>query len=238
MDSLQTISCSSCSRQLKVPAQAMGKNVKCPVCQTVFKAQPEESPGLGVPPELDHPVGFKSRPSLDAPPIKDTADEPHDEDADESSRRRPDEDGRSLRRRDEEYDDRSRRRREEGDHDRPRRRRDEDDDDRLRRRRDEDDDDYPRRPRRRGYRDLDPHRATLVLVMAILGFMVCGAFGIAAWIMGSADLKAMEEGSMDREGEGMTRAGYIIGMITTILTLVVVILFFLWFVFILAVIKR
>jgi hypothetical protein len=56
--------------------------------------------------------------------------------------------------------------------------------------------------------------------------------------MGSADLKAMEEGSMDREGEGMTRAGYIIGMITTILTLVVVILFFLWFVFILAVIKR
>jgi hypothetical protein len=74
--------------------------------------------------------------------------------------------------------------------------------------------------------------------MGILGLLVCGVFGIAAWIMGSADLKAMADGTMDPEGEGMTRAGYIIGIITTALTIVAFIFVIVWFVFIFAVIAK
>jgi hypothetical protein len=50
--------------------------------------------------------------------------------------------------------------------------------------------------------------------------MMClplGLFGIVAWIMGKRDLELIRRGVMDRDGEGMTRAGYILGIIGTIL---------------------
>ena len=43
------------------------------------------------------------------------------------------------------------------------------------------------------------------------------AIGIVAWVMGNTDLKAMDAGTMDPEGRGITQAGKIIGMIATIL---------------------
>jgi hypothetical protein len=100
------------------------------------------------------------------------------------------------------------------------RRRYEDDDDF------DDDDDYPRRRRWRD--DLEPHRGTLILVLGILAFVICGLFGIPAWIMGSADLKAMAEGRMDPEGEGMTKAGYILGIVSSVLVILGVVLGGLW----------
>ena len=57
----------------------------------------------------------------------------------------------------------------------------------------------------------------MILIFGILGFLVCGFFGIAAWIMGNNDLKEMAAGTMDPSGRGTTQAGKICGMIATIL---------------------
>ena len=53
----------------------------------------------------------------------------------------------------------------------------------------------------------------MLLVFGILGILCCVIFGILAWVMGSGDLKAMAEGTMDSSGEGLTKAGKILGMI-------------------------
>lgn len=58
-----------------------------------------------------------------------------------------------------------------------------------------------------------PHRGVLVLVFGILGIVSCFPLGIAAWVMGNADLAAMQRGEMDRSGEGMTRAGKVCGIV-------------------------
>jgi hypothetical protein len=57
----------------------------------------------------------------------------------------------------------------------------------------------------------------MILVLGILGLVLCGFLGIAAWVMGSADLKEMDAGQMDPAGRGNTNAGRICGMIATIL---------------------
>ena len=94
---------------------------------------------------------------------------------------------------------------------RSRRSRDDDDDDL--------DDDRPRRRRRSA--DYAPHRGTLILVLGILGLVGCGIFtAIPAWIMGSNDLKEIRAGRMDPEGEQLTNIGKILGMISCILTIV------------------
>jgi hypothetical protein len=64
------------------------------------------------------------------------------------------------------------------------------------------------------------HRGTLILVLGILGLVVCGPLGIAAWVMGSGDLKEMDAGTMDPSGRGATQAGKICGIIATILMIV------------------
>lgn len=60
---------------------------------------------------------------------------------------------------------------------------------------------------------LNPHRGGLILAFGILGWVVCFPFGIAAWIMGNHDLREMDSGRMDRGGEGLTRAGKILGIV-------------------------
>lgn len=67
------------------------------------------------------------------------------------------------------------------------------------------------------YSHLRPHRATLVLIFGILGIVTCFAFGIAAWIMGSGDIRAMDQGQMDPSGREMTNAGKILGIIAVCL---------------------
>ena len=57
----------------------------------------------------------------------------------------------------------------------------------------------------------------MLLVFGILGLVICGFFGIAAWIMGAADLKEMDAGTMDPAGRSLTNAGRICGLIATIL---------------------
>ncbi len=57
------------------------------------------------------------------------------------------------------------------------------------------------------------HRGVMLLIFGILSIICCFIFGILAWVMGNTDLKAMADGQMDRSGEGLTKAGKILGMI-------------------------
>ena len=60
---------------------------------------------------------------------------------------------------------------------------------------------------------LTPHRGVVILVLGILSLLLCFVFGIAAWMMGNADLKQMDAGLMDPEGRGLTQAGKLCGII-------------------------
>ncbi len=66
-----------------------------------------------------------------------------------------------------------------------------------------------------------PGRGTLVLIFGILGIAVCFAFGIAAWVMGKADIREMDAGIMNNSERGITQAGYIIGMVAVIINVLV-----------------
>ncbi|OHE77902.1 MAG: hypothetical protein A2107_05480 [Verrucomicrobia bacterium GWF2_62_7] len=67
---------------------------------------------------------------------------------------------------------------------------------------------------------MKPHRATLILVLGILSLVLCAPLGIAAWIMGNADLKEMDAGTMDPVGRSNTSAGRICGIIGTVLLII------------------
>jgi hypothetical protein len=79
--------------------------------------------------------------------------------------------------------------------------------------------------------NLAPHRGTAVLVLGILGLAVCLICGIIAWVMGKNDLAEMDAGRMDPTGRGLTNAGKICGMISVILTIVVLGIYLLVFLF-------
>jgi hypothetical protein len=70
---------------------------------------------------------------------------------------------------------------------------------------------------------LRPHRATLVLILGIVGVVCCMPAGIVAWVLGHQDLKDIDAGLMDPAGRGMTNAGKILGMISVALTVLVLI---------------
>ena len=61
------------------------------------------------------------------------------------------------------------------------------------------------------------HRGVLVLVLGIVSLVVCQPVGIAAWIMGKADLAEMDAGTMDPTGRQMTNIGMILGIIAVAL---------------------
>ena len=74
---------------------------------------------------------------------------------------------------------------------------------------------------------MKPHRGTLILIFGILSLVICAPLGIAAWVMGSGDMKEMDAGTMDPTGRGTTQAGKICGMIGTILMIIGVVIFIL-----------
>jgi hypothetical protein len=87
------------------------------------------------------------------------------------------------------------------------------------------DDEYDDRPRRRR-RDMVPHRGATVLTLGILSLVICGPIlGPIAWIMGNQDLTEIRAGRMDPEGEGTTNAGRICGMIGTLLSIVIILVY-------------
>jgi hypothetical protein len=75
---------------------------------------------------------------------------------------------------------------------------------------------------------LRPHRGGAVLALGILSlaflvtYLTCcmspsPIFGIIAWIMGSNDLREMDQGIMDPAGRNNTNAGWICGIIATVI---------------------
>lgn len=75
-------------------------------------------------------------------------------------------------------------------------------------------------PPYRRRRDLTEHRGGLILALGILSLGM-GCLGLIlgpiAWSLGNTDLAAMRAGRMDLEGEGLTNAGRICGIVGTVL---------------------
>jgi predicted Zn finger-like uncharacterized protein len=197
------IDCPSCGRKLRVPDDLLGKAVKCPTCEHLFEAP--LAPGQAMPSSVSSPAanpGFSPAParSESAAPLGSEGLAASDQDADlqrcPSCGERNDPNAARCRVCGEELKPA------ESEADRPW---------------------EPTRaiPRRR---DAEPHRGTLILVLGILSIvmvLLCGIvglpLGIAAWVMGRRDLVKMRQNMMDREGEDLTQAGWICGIIGTVL---------------------
>lgn len=68
-------------------------------------------------------------------------------------------------------------------------------------------------------------RGTLILVLGILSITLLGLFtGIPAWIMGKNDLKKIDSGIIANSEKSATKAGMILGIVSTVLYLGMIIL--------------
>ncbi len=61
------------------------------------------------------------------------------------------------------------------------------------------------------------HRGMMIFVFGLLGLLVFWPLGLVAWIMGGADLREMQRGRMNTDGQSLTQAGWILGIISTLL---------------------
>ncbi len=64
-----------------------------------------------------------------------------------------------------------------------------------------------------------------MLVLGILSLVVCGALGPIAWYMGHGELARINAGLVSRADHGMVNAGYICGIIGSLLMLVGIVFF-------------
>ncbi len=76
----------------------------------------------------------------------------------------------------------------------------------------------------KAYAQYEEHRGTMILVFGILGIACCFPFGIAAWVMGNADMQKINAGIMDPKGKGTTNAGKICGIVSVALASIGIIL--------------
>ena len=77
-------------------------------------------------------------------------------------------------------------------------------------------------------RDYDPHRGPLIKTLGLIGLvggmvflgvpLVVGPF---AWVLGSRDLRAIEDGHMDPRGRKQTRLGWQCGIAASVLLILV-----------------
>jgi uncharacterized protein YbaR (Trm112 family) len=94
-------------------------------------------------------------------------------------------------------------------------------------------------------RDAEPHRGSLVLTLGILSivlpFFCCPplglAMGVVGWIMGLSDLRKMRANAMDREGYGTTQAGFVCGIIGTVIGGLMTLLMIAYFIFVIALMR-
>ena len=78
--------------------------------------------------------------------------------------------------------------------------------------------------------EIKPEGATNVLVFGILGWAVCGVFGIVAWVLGNSYLERCRQAGV--EPETIAVVGRILGMVQTIFMGVMVLVFILLIAFI------
>jgi predicted RNA-binding Zn-ribbon protein involved in translation (DUF1610 family) len=192
---LAILDCPSCGRKLRLPEDLLGKRVKCPTCGGEFDATPPADgakPNLSLDDPAAPPAGGPASPVTSAAPG--------------SSPPPPREEGSTR------YCPACGERVPAGSerchycgadltaaHE----------------------DDRPwERPGGPARRDSEPHRGTLILVLGILSLVIgyIGLpMGIMAWVMGQRDLRKMAANEMDPQGKGLTQAGWICGIIGTIL---------------------
>jgi hypothetical protein len=67
-------------------------------------------------------------------------------------------------------------------------------------------------------------QATTILVLGILSLVCCQPLGIAAWVMGNNELRAIDEGRRPPENRGTANAGRICGIVALALSAVLVLL--------------
>ena len=77
---------------------------------------------------------------------------------------------------------------------------------------------------------MKPHRGSVILAFGILGLLVCQLFGLAAWVMADNDLAEMRRGYMDPSGRDLTKTGRILGMVSTAVLAISLLLMILIFV--------
>ncbi len=65
---------------------------------------------------------------------------------------------------------------------------------------------------------MKPHRGSLILILGILSVLGLVVLGPLAWWLGTQDLRQMEEGQIDPAGKVTTNLGRFLGMISTVLT--------------------
>jgi hypothetical protein len=66
-------------------------------------------------------------------------------------------------------------------------------------------------------RDMMPHRGGMILTLGLLGILLCPLTSPFAWVMGNTDLVEIRNQRMDPDGEGLTQAGRILGIIGSII---------------------
>jgi predicted Zn finger-like uncharacterized protein len=196
------IQCPSCERQLRVPDELLGTKVKCPTCQGTFDATIDGTPAVP-PPPVPPPTELVA-PESRHQPEPDRNEPPQPRAATDAWRPCP-HCGEEIRKEaahcrfcGEDVDDADR----------------------------EDERPWEREDRYAVRRDCEPHRGTLILVLGILSIVlgwtgliiVSLPMGLAAWIMGHRDLNKINARAMDPEGRGTTQAGYVCGIVGTILS--------------------
>ena len=69
----------------------------------------------------------------------------------------------------------------------------------------------------------------LILVLGILSLVGFGCLtGLPAWIMGNSSLAAIDRGEADANERGMVQVGRVLGMVCCILSILGVVVFFLF----------
>jgi uncharacterized membrane protein YjgN (DUF898 family) len=69
-------------------------------------------------------------------------------------------------------------------------------------------------------------QAIMALILGILGIVCCGLLAPIAWFIGSQEGKAIREGRAPVAGEGLAKAGMILGIIGSILLILTVLWIF------------
>ncbi|MGH7201414.1 MAG: hypothetical protein ACREJB_12465, partial [Planctomycetaceae bacterium] len=77
-------------------------------------------------------------------------------------------------------------------------------------------------------------RGTLILILGILSIVVCPILGPFAWSMGKADLQKIDQGLISQQERGTTQAGYICGIIGTVLLVINILIAIVWIVILIA----
>jgi hypothetical protein len=213
MAAATTVACPMCTRQLRLPADLVGRMVKCANCGGTFEAKEKRSEP---PPSRREPPPATPRPvpaRIDSSRSVRFDDDGDDKEPCPFCRKRNRVGARRCRHCGEHLDN--------------------DDDQR---------DDRPWERGLGVRRDSEPHRGPTVLLLGIVSivcavvggmvfwcppiglvFVIAGlGMGIPAWVMGQRDLARMEKGEVDPRGRGSTQGGWICGIIGTILNMLAI----------------